>query len=81
MKERGKWIIIHASALVWLLLGLIVVIVLNSVPKLTSSSPLSVRCGYATKCYASCRPWHPSVLALFSYFYNGQYYRKFHIVS
>ena len=45
MKERGKWIIVHASALVWLSLGLIVVIVLNSVPKLTSSSPLSVRCG------------------------------------
>ncbi len=45
MKEWGKWIIVHASALVWLLLGSIVVIVLNSVPKLTSSSPLSARCG------------------------------------
>ena len=46
MKERGKWIIIHASALIWLLLGSItVIIVLNSVPKQTSSSPLSVRCG------------------------------------
>ncbi len=35
---------IHASALVWLLLGLIVVIALNNVPKQTSISPLIIQC-------------------------------------
>ncbi len=44
-KERGKWILIHASALVWFLLGSILIIVLNSVPKQTSSSPLIIQCG------------------------------------
>ncbi len=44
-KERGKWILIHASALVWFLLGSILIIVLNNVPKQTSSSPLIIQCG------------------------------------
>ncbi len=67
LRGISKWILIHTSALVvWFLPGSIVFIVLNNVPILVQSIDWIKR-------YASYRPWHRSILAFFSYSYNGQY--------
>ncbi len=45
MKELGKWIVLHISSLLWLLLGAIITVSLHYYPKHESKSPVKVDCG------------------------------------
>ncbi len=45
LKEHGKWIILHSSALLWLLIGAIITITMFYYPKREMTAPVKVECG------------------------------------